>query len=117
MRLIIKKNPKSIVEKSVTAIMTIVFLIAFMLSLFVFGPLFETFLELQVCQPNSIVKTNNGRGKAKTIICIDKKTGNKIDASHYQYFYCCPPAIVIFLVAIYGIFVNLLFRNSRNQNQ
>lgn len=93
-----QNKPSGCGEKIVVAISTVILGTAFLLSLFVFGPLFETYLELQVCQPDSIMETNNGRGKAKTIICVDKKTGNKIDVSQYQYFYCCPLFIVLFLL-------------------
>lgn len=103
-------NSEGCSEKIIIAIFTVVFGIAFVLSLFVIGPELENYFELQVCQPETIVKTSNGRGKEKTIICVDKKTGRKINVSPYQYFSCCPTILIIFLAIFCRLFLNLFLK-------
>lgn len=88
----------------------LVFVSLAVFSLYILGPQLEKELELNLCQPETIVEKSNGRGKAKTVICVDKNTGRKIDVSPYQYFQCCPTFLIMFIAIICGLFLNRLLK-------
>lgn len=100
-------------QKIITAVFTIIFGAALIGSFFLM-PIAEKIAEETICKPGTIV--NDSWGRRRTTTCIDKKSGQKIDVSLMQIFGCCPPIVVIVLVAIYAIFMNLIFRTSRKSD-
>ena len=109
-------QPKGCFQNIIYLLYVAIFTILAAYSLFVLGPQLERQLELNVCQAETIVEKYNGRGKAKTVICVDKNTGRKIAVSSYQYFQICPTALIIFIAIICGLFLGLFLRIA-NKNK
>lgn len=103
-------EPKGCFQNIVYLFYVAVFTILAAYTIFVFAPQLERHFESEVCQPETIVEERKSRGELKTVICIDKKTGRKINVSTYQFFQCCPPILIFFIALICGLFLNIFFK-------
>lgn len=111
-------QPKGCFQNIVYLLYVAVFVSLFAFSVFILGPQLERYFQSEVCQPQTIVSERKWRSDLKTVICLDKKTGRKINVSTYQFFQCCPTVLVIFLAVICSLFLNLFLRaanKSKNE--
>ena len=111
-------EPKGCFQNIVYLFYVAVLASLFAFSVFILGPQLERYFQLEVCQPETIVSERKWRSDFKTVICVDKKTGRKINVSTYQFFQCCPTVLVIFLALICSLFLNLFLRaanKSKNE--
>jgi hypothetical protein len=107
-------QPKGCLQNFLYLLYVAVFGSLFAFSVFVAAPELEKHLELNVCQPGTIVEERKSRRELKTVICVDKKTGRKTNVSTYQFFQCCPPALVIFIAAICQLFLSHFWKANKD---
>lgn len=85
------------------------------ISVFTLGPNLERYFQSEVCQPETIVEERKWRSDLKTVICVDKNTGRKINVSTYQFFQYCPTVLIICIAIICSLFLQtfLKYRNAK----